>query len=122
MLAKIEGDAIEIIKEAYDMWIRINDTDIWCRENKTLSDYFFNKGLTYESDIMIPTMWDLKDLVSEICIDNNYHTVWYCGCPILRSEFVDCLDSIITMEKMEFLNSDLYIENQAQTILLNELL
>lgn len=121
MLSRIEGDALEIIKEAYELWMRVNDEDVWYRETKTLSDYFFNKGLTGEMDVMIPTMWDLKDLVTEICIDNNYHTIWYHGHPMLRSEFVDCLDSVINMEKIEYLNGDLYIENQAQTILIQEL-
>lgn len=112
MLVSLDGDALEIISEAYDMWYMINDVE----------DEFTNNGLTYESKCNIPTLWDLRDLILEICMDNNIRTVWYHGVPIIRHEFVDYVNNIMDLELMEYLSGDLYIVNQAQQILIEELL
>lgn len=107
-------EALDIIVDALDMWGLVNQYDDY-KYASAVNSYVF------ESSFDIPTLWEIEDLILEICADYCIRNVWYSGVPMSVHEFVDCLSSILDMEKIQYLNKAFGMMNSAQTILIDEL-
>lgn len=105
-------EAIELISDVLENWYAISKDCRECVENN---------GIVFDSQAPIPTIWEIEDGLLETCIDYCIRSVWYSGVPLNVHEFVDCLESILDMEKIEYLGHKFEIKNSAQEILIEDL-
>ena len=109
-------EALEVITDALEMWslVHLHDEDYECVSATS--------GFVFESLSNVPSLWEIEDLVMEICADYCVRNVWYSGVPMSIHEFLDCLQSILDMEKIQYLDKRFKMTNSAQSILIEELM
>lgn len=109
-------EALDIIVDALEMWSLVQQ----CGDE--YSSVSAVDGFVFESALHIPSLWEIEDLVMEICADYCIRSVWYAGVPMTSVEFVDCLQSILDMERIQYLDKKFQMMNSAQTILIDDVM